>query len=122
MMTTLEIPDPLLSEANELAARDGTTLHALVEEGLRRIVSEKKHTGGFKLRDASFRGNGLRPEPKGASWDEIIGLAYEGSRRVIAIDTNILVYAHREESPHHQAACPASRSFPRVEPAGPVLA
>lgn len=26
---------------------------------------------------------------------------------MIAIDTNVLIYAHREETPHHQAAYPA---------------
>ena len=34
---------------------------------------------------------------------------------MIAIDTNVLVYAHRADSPHHEkaAAAPADRDFRR---------
>jgi len=35
MKTTIDIADPLLDEARKLAAREGTTLRALVERGLR---------------------------------------------------------------------------------------
>src|SRR5215218_5709383 len=40
MKTTLDISDPLLREARKVAARQGTTLRALVELGLRRILAE----------------------------------------------------------------------------------
>ena len=78
MKTTLEISDPLLREARKIAARDNTTLRALVEQGLRRIVSEKKKDKPFRLRDASFKGNGLHPDVANLSWDEIRDLVYEG--------------------------------------------
>jgi hypothetical protein len=39
MKTTLDIPDPLLREARTVAARERTTLRALVEQGLRRLPS-----------------------------------------------------------------------------------
>ena len=42
MKTTLDISDPLLREARRLAAREGTTLRELVEQGLRQVVAEKK--------------------------------------------------------------------------------
>ena len=73
MKTTIEISDPLLQKARKIAAREGTTLRALVERGLRQVVTEKK-AEPFKLRDGSFRGNGLRP---GLSWDKIRDLAYD---------------------------------------------
>ncbi len=38
MTTTVEISDPLLREARELAAREGVTLRALIERGLRHVV------------------------------------------------------------------------------------
>lgn len=78
MKTTLEISDSLLSEARKLAARDGTTLRAIVEQGLRRFVDESRRGGAFKLRDGSFKGNGLQPEFADAGWDEIRRAIYEG--------------------------------------------
>ena len=54
MKTTIEISDPLLREARKLAAREGVTLRALVERGLRRVVAETKPDPAFKLRRASF--------------------------------------------------------------------
>jgi hypothetical protein len=77
MKTTVEIPDALLDEARKLAARQDSTLRVLIIEGLRRIVAERKRAGGFKLRKASFRGNGLQPEVADASWERIRELAYD---------------------------------------------
>lgn len=78
MKTTLDISDPLLREAKRLAAREGTTLRALVEQGLRRVVAEKKKQPVFRLRKASFKGNGLRPELRDVGWERLRDLAYEG--------------------------------------------
>ncbi len=76
MKTTLEISDPLLDQARKIAAREGTTLRALVEQGLRRVVEESSRDEPFRLRDASVKGRGLRPELADAGWDEIRRLAY----------------------------------------------
>jgi hypothetical protein len=78
MKTTLEIPGPLLQAARKIAAREGTTLRALVEQGLRRVVAEKRRKSTFRLRKASFKGRGLRPELADAGWDRLRDLAYEG--------------------------------------------
>ena len=79
MKTTIEISDPLLREARKLAEREGVTLRALVERGLRRVVIETKPGGApFKLRRASFKGKGLQADVRGASWDRLRDLAYEG--------------------------------------------
>lgn len=78
MKTTIEIADPLLEEARKLAAREGVTLRALVELGLRRVISEKKTAGAFRLRKASFKGKGLQPAARQAGWDSLRALAYEG--------------------------------------------
>jgi hypothetical protein len=40
MKTTIDIADGLLLEARDRARSQGTTLRALVEEGLRRVLSE----------------------------------------------------------------------------------
>ena len=76
MKTTLDISDPLLRDARKLAVREGTTLRALVEQGLRRIVTEKRRRPKFRLRQVTFRGNGLRPELQDASWERILDLSY----------------------------------------------
>ncbi|MGD2115237.1 MAG: DUF2191 domain-containing protein [Acidobacteriota bacterium] len=78
MKTTVEISDPVLAEAKEIARREGSTLRALMEEGLRLALDRRDTKRGFRLRDASAGGRGLRPELRGASWDEIRDLAYRG--------------------------------------------
>jgi hypothetical protein len=77
MKTTLEISDPLLREARKIANRENTTLRALVEQGLRHVVSEKKKDKPFRLRKVSFKGDGLHPEVANLSWQEILDLSYE---------------------------------------------
>ncbi len=78
MKTTIEISEPLLNQAKRLATRDGTTLRALVEEGLRKVVAEKKRPDDFRLRRASFKGEGMQAQAAGAGWDRIREMAYEG--------------------------------------------
>ena len=78
MKTTIEIPNSLLEEARKLASQEGTTVRALVETGLRRVLAERKKRGRFKLRNASFTGNGLQPGVTDASWERIREMAYEG--------------------------------------------
>jgi hypothetical protein len=77
MKTTLEIADPLLREAREIAHRENTTLRALVEQGLRQVVTEKKKERPFRLRKVSFKGDGLHPDVANLSWEEIRELANE---------------------------------------------
>ena len=71
MKTTIEIADPLLREARKLAAREGLTLRAMVECGLHNVIAEARNGAPFKLRRASFKGKGLRPELRDASWDRL---------------------------------------------------
>lgn len=78
MKTTIHIADSLLEEARTLAHRERTTLKALVEQGLRLIVSERKRRTGFRLRKVTFKGQGLQPHLSGASWEQIRELSYEG--------------------------------------------
>lgn len=78
MKTTVQIPDTLFEEARKVAQRERITLKALIEEGLRRIIADRKRRTAFRLRKASFKGNGLRPDLEGASWEKIRELTYEG--------------------------------------------
>ena len=76
MKTTVHISDALLAEAQAIAAREKTTLKALVNEGLQKVVKERGSTKPFKLKDCSVGGEGLSPEFKDASWDDILAAAY----------------------------------------------
>lgn len=78
MKTTIDISDSLLREARKLAEREHTTLRAIIEQGLRKVVSEKKRSPAFRLRKASFKGRGLRTEIRDAPWEELRDLAYRG--------------------------------------------
>jgi Bacterial antitoxin of type II TA system, VapB len=78
MKTTIDISDWLLREARRIAAREGTTLRSLVEEGLRRVIGEKKSRPAFRLRKASFMGRGLREELRGVRWERVRSVAYKG--------------------------------------------
>jgi hypothetical protein len=76
MKTTIEISDALLREARKLAAREGVTLRALVERGLHRVIADTKRPP-FRMRDGRFKGNGLHPDVRDLSWDQIRDMLYE---------------------------------------------
>ena len=78
MKTTIQIPDTLYKEMRKLAQREQRTIRAIVEESLRRTLSERQRSSRFRLRKASFKGNGLQPHLAGTSWDQILHLSYEG--------------------------------------------
>jgi hypothetical protein len=78
MKTTIEISDPLLEVARQVASQEKTTVRALVEEGLRKVIEERKQGVGFKLRRATFKGQGLQPQVAGASWEQLRELIYQG--------------------------------------------
>jgi len=77
MKTTVDIPDSIIEEAKRVAARQDTTLRVLIIEGLRRVITERKRAGNFRLRKATFRGKGLQSDMAGASWERIREMAYE---------------------------------------------
>jgi hypothetical protein len=78
MKTTVEIPDPLAEEAKAVARREKTTLRALIETGLRQVLRDRRRRSRFRLRDASFGGQGLQPEFREGDWHRIREAAYEG--------------------------------------------
>jgi predicted transcriptional regulator len=59
MRTSVEIPDALLKRVRKLMARRHTTLRALIEEGLRRVLHDEERQEAFELRDARFRGKAM---------------------------------------------------------------
>ena len=55
--TTIELSDALFHSAKELASKSQTTMRALVEEGLRRVLNDAQAEAkpAFKLKDVSVR-------------------------------------------------------------------
>lgn len=78
MKTTIEVADGLLADARRVAAEEGTTLRALLEEGLRACLQRRAARTTFRLREASFRGNGLQEPFAENDWAAVRAAAYEG--------------------------------------------
>jgi hypothetical protein len=76
MKTTVDLPDALVREAQDLARAEGTTLRTLVEDGLRAVLARRGSKSQFRLQDASVDGDGLRPEFQDASWNELRSAIY----------------------------------------------
>jgi hypothetical protein len=71
MKTTVNLPDELVREAQELARRERTTLRELIESGLRAVIKQRCGASSFVLADASVDGLGLQPAFRGASWEKV---------------------------------------------------
>jgi hypothetical protein len=58
MKTTIDISDALFASSKTLARQSQTTLRALIEEGLRRVLRDAKANTqpAFKLKDARVHG------------------------------------------------------------------
>ena len=79
MKTTVEISDDTLEAARQMARKEGTSLRALIEQGLRQVLASKRSkSASFKLKKASYRGKGLSQEFSASEWSEIREAAYKG--------------------------------------------
>jgi Arc/MetJ family transcription regulator len=80
MKTTLEIDDNLLRQAKQFAHQGNTTLRAVVEEALQRLLEPQASGGGqpFRLRRRTVEGRGLQSGIDESDWATIRALAYEG--------------------------------------------
>jgi hypothetical protein len=72
------MPDGLLEVAREVAERRKITLRDLIEEALRTAIETQCVRSPFRLRDSSFKGNGLQGGLDWSDWDSIRSLVYEG--------------------------------------------
>jgi len=78
MKTTIDISDPILTQAKQLAHEQHQTLRSLVEEGLAKVIEERAYPKKTSVSPVVFSGKGLSPEFREASWQEIRNAAYEG--------------------------------------------
>jgi hypothetical protein len=79
MKTTVNLPDELLRQAQELARREQTTVKELIETGLRAVLKQRSGESSFELPDASVDGRGLEPEFRGGGWQQIRDAIYDRS-------------------------------------------
>jgi len=79
MKTTVDLPDALLQAAKDRARRDGTTLRALLTDGLRRALDEHDaEAGSYRYEPVLSDGSGeLRPGVDLGDWATVRSLIYE---------------------------------------------
>lgn len=76
MKTTIEIRDDLMKAAKALANRQGTTLRAIIERGIRTTLKEEQIAKRYELADKSVKGKGLQADFRQATWADLRDAAY----------------------------------------------
>ena len=77
MKTTMDIEDVLLGRAKRHAKRVGWPLRAVVEEGLRRVLSERPEDAAYELPDASVGDPGAADPLEALSWQDLRAEIYD---------------------------------------------
>jgi hypothetical protein len=70
MKVTIEIADAVLAEAKDFALREGTTLDALAESGMRQILSGERENVALAPQHTLVDGEALQPSVRDG-WDHI---------------------------------------------------
>ena len=76
--TTIEIADDLFESARRVARKEGTTLRALTEQGLRLVLKERQGKPRKLPPLVTVRGDGLTEEFSNAPWERIRDEIYRG--------------------------------------------
>ena len=71
MKTTIDIRDELMVRAKRYAKRTGRPLRAVVEEGLRRVLSDTSHTTPYELPDRSVGDPNATDPLESLSWQDL---------------------------------------------------
>ncbi len=74
--TTFDIQDELLARAKQHARRTGRPLRAVVEEGLRQVLSNTVPRQRYRLPDESAGESGGRDPLEAYSWQDLRGVIY----------------------------------------------
>lgn len=71
MKTTIEIQDALFEQAKRYARRSRRSLRAIIEEGLRRVLTDSQPAAGYEVPDASVGDpDGIDPL-EAMSWQDL---------------------------------------------------
>jgi len=76
MKTTLDIQDELLARAKRHARKTGRPLRAVVEEGLRQVLTAEGPQHRYRLPDLSAGEVGARDPLEAYSWQDLRGIIY----------------------------------------------
>jgi hypothetical protein len=74
--TTVDIADDLLKRSQQLAKREGSTLRAVLEEGLRLVLKNRRTPGSRAFRFPTFGKGGLNAEFRDTNWEKIRSAIY----------------------------------------------
>jgi hypothetical protein len=77
----VEISDDLLKRSQQLAKREGTSLRAILEEGLRLAMKSRQMRQRAQFQFPTFGKDGLNEEFRDASWDAIRDTIYRSDSR-----------------------------------------
>jgi hypothetical protein len=80
--TTIDIASGLLMEAKERARRDGTTLRALIERGLSKVLEERPDDTRVPFKPVTGRLEPLPGLDPYSDWDAIRASIYDMTDRV----------------------------------------
>ena len=75
MKTTIEISDALFLAAKRQAAKRGTTLRAVIEQGLRQALKDSRYESAYQPRDGRVKGRGLTRQARSAGWRAVLDAA-----------------------------------------------
>lgn len=78
MKTTVDLADSLLARAKRHARRTGRPLRALIEEGLRRVLSDETQEPAYQLPDRSVGDPGGKNPLESLSWQDLRDEIYGG--------------------------------------------
>ena len=81
MKTTLEIHDDLLTRAKRHARETRRPLRAVVEEGLRLVLSQESDPGRYVLPDHSYGSSETRDPLAAYTWPELRDIIYGDDSR-----------------------------------------
>ena len=76
MKTTIDIADALLEKAKRRAREERRTLRDLLEEALRRQLSQDLSKQPFRFKRYSFKGKWLHPGIQDGDWGQVRSLIY----------------------------------------------
>ena len=78
MKTTIDIADDLFLRSKQISKERGVTLRELISEGLAVALERRSARPAAHVKAVTFKGKGLAPEFRQASWVAIRDAAYEG--------------------------------------------
>lgn len=78
MKTTIDIADDLFLRSKQVSKERGVTLRELLSEGLAYAIEKWSTTSPAHIKPVTFKGKGLAPDFRHASWGAIRDAAYEG--------------------------------------------